>query len=98
MKYLGINKSTAYFVNKENQQVNIDQIGKDDILYLLESATNADIEFEMDDYNENVIGNQAHKIIYEHLYKKFEEILSNKTRFTDECSSLYEDARKKYNV
>lgn len=98
MKYLGIKKGRAYFVDAQGKEIDIEQIAKDDILYLLDLATNINVEFEMDDYQENILDNQAHKIIYESLYDKFKELLENRTRFYDESTMLYAEAKKKYNL
>ncbi|WP_201759550.1 MULTISPECIES: hypothetical protein [Anaerotruncus] len=40
--------------------------------------------------------NQAHRVIYERLYGKFEELIENKDRFHDESASLYKEALEKY--
>lgn len=76
----------------------LDKIKKDDLLYLLDIATNSQEEFEMDDPNELIIGNPAHDIIYRNLYDKFVELRHNKTRFLDESEALYKDALQKYQI
>lgn len=95
MTYLRINAGKAYYSN-EKEEKSIDQISKDDILYLLDQATSEKVEFEMDEPREGTIQNEAHKIIYVALYTKFKELLNNKERFIDESSHLYEDALQKY--
>ena len=53
----------------------------------------------MDEFDNNKgPANEAHKIIYGNLYKKFDELLENKTRFHDESVALYKDALDKYKV
>lgn len=76
----------------------LDKIKKDDLLYLLDIATNSQEVFEMDDPNESSIGNPAHDIIYRNLYDKFVELSHNKTRFLDESEALYKDALQKYQI
>ena len=51
---------------------------------------------EMDEYKDAIIQNEAHKIIYSGLYRKFKELLDNKNRFIDESENLYKDAVQKY--
>lgn len=48
--------------------------------------------------DENQISNPAHKIIYQNLSDKFNELLSNKTQFLDESEALYKDALQKYQM
>ena len=66
------------------------------MLYLLDKATEDGCEFEMDSPSLNKIKNEAHKIIYENLYDKFQDLLKNKNKFIDESESLYKDALQKY--
>lgn len=96
MKYLMIKRSKAYFINSENKEVEIDSIGKDDILFLLEQATNPEIKFEIDELDDTNVKNEAHRIIYESISGKFIELLKNKNVFIDESESLYKDALLKY--
>ncbi len=69
---------------------------KDDLLCLLDVATNTEENFEMDSMDEKEPMNQAHRVIYESLYGKFEELIENKDRFHDESASLYKEALEKY--
>lgn len=69
-----IKRSKAYFINADNKEKEIDTIGKDDILFLLEQATNPEIEFELDEIDDTNVKNEAHKIIYENISEKFREL------------------------
>lgn len=97
MKYLKIDKDKAFYLKDKNQPDNweeIDKIGKEDLLKLLDYATNE--EFELDSYEETLLANKAHQIIYKHLFEKFASFLSNKDRFKDEANNLYKEAIEKY--
>lgn len=72
-----IKRSKAYFINADNKEKEIDTIGKDDILFLLEQATNPEIEFELDEIDDTNVKNEAHKIIYENISEKFRELARN---------------------
>lgn len=96
MNCLKIKNGKGYFCNTQNQMQEVDGIRKEDILHLLDLATNSDVDFEMDEIEGDNIKNQAHKVIYESLYKKFKEFLENRERFIDESESLYKDAMQKY--
>lgn len=96
MKYLMIRRSKAYFIDADSKEKEIDTIGKDDILFLLEKATNPEVEFEIDELDSSNVKNEAHRIIYENISEKFKELLKNRNVFIDESESLYKDALSKY--
>jgi len=93
MKILEVKNGKGYFLKGE-ETVELDQIGKEDLLNLLDIAIAT--EFEMDEYNVEKLHNKAHQIIYKHLYQKFEELKQNKDRFKDESERAYKDAIEKY--
>ena len=95
MIFLKINNGKGYFLSKTNDMVELDKMHKEDILYLLDQATDPNKVFEMDEMTE-AIQNEAHRIIYDALYKKFDELHKNKNRFLDECENLFMDAFSKY--
>lgn len=99
MKYLKIEENKGFFLKGENESavwIEIDQIGKDDLFYLLNKAISA--EFEIDPYNEELLANKAHQIIYKNFHEKFVDLLANKTRFKDESENLYKTALEKYKI
>ena len=96
MRCLKIENGKGFFVDKEGDYQEIDKMGKDDILYLLDIATDEDTVFEMDDMDVNEINNPAHRIIYQNLRDKFNELIQNKAQFLDESEALYKDALQKY--
>ncbi len=95
MIYLKIENGKGYFRATDDTMQEIHEIRKEDILGLLDLATDPSVEFEMDENKED-IHNEAHRIIYSNLYSKFEELLDNKNRFLDESENLYKDAVQKY--
>ena len=96
MNYLKINDGKGFFYNKDGEYKEIDTIKKEDLFFLLEEATNPEKEFVIEEMSEDSIKNEAHKIIYLELSKKFKELLENKNRFLDESESLYREAFHKY--
>jgi hypothetical protein len=97
MKYLKIEDNKGFFLKTENDisaWTEIDQIGKEDLFYLLNKAVSED--FELDEYLEENLSNKAHQIIYKNLHEKFIDLIANKTRFIDESESLYKAALEKY--
>ncbi len=95
MKYLKIENGQAYYLDANSEYQVIESIQKEDMLNLLEAATDKEIEFEMDDLTDD-IHNEAHKVIYKELNKRLAELLDNKDKFLDESESLYREALQKY--
>lgn len=95
MKYLKIEENKGYYLSSDGDHKEIDKINKEGLMYLLNQATEED-DFEMDEYQEENIGNPAHKIIYQNIYEKFNGLLSDKNRFKDESNQLYRSALEKY--
>ncbi|EGV44840.1 hypothetical protein BZARG_26 [Bizionia argentinensis JUB59] len=97
MKYLKINDNKAFFIKDKAQPDNwteIEKIEKDDLMKLLDFATEGD--FEMDTYDEATLGNKAHQIIYKSIYEKLNIFLTNKDRFKDQTEDIYKDELEKY--
>jgi len=97
MKYLKIDDNKGFFIKDKEQPTiwtEIDQIEKNDLLYLLNHSTVEDFEF--DEYVEANIGNKAHQIIYKHLSEKLQSFLATKDRFKDEAESIYKETLEKY--
>ncbi len=96
MKYLKIETNKGYFlkIGEVNSWIEIDKISKEDLINLLKSALNSD--FEMDVFKEESIAHKAHQIVYKSIYEKFVNLIDNKSKFTDECDSLFKNAIEKY--
>ena len=96
MIYLKIDNGKGYFLNAKNSMQEIHEIRKEDILRLLDIATDGSVDFEMDEIKDGNIRNEAHRIIYDSIYRKFMELLNNRNRFIDESMRLYKEAVQKY--
>jgi len=95
MKYLKIKNNKGYYWDG-NEYQEIDKINKDSLLVLLNTAEAED--FELDPYDENLLANRAHQVIYENIHSKFDQFLSDKEQFKTEVDSLYKEAVNKYGV
>lgn len=96
MIYLKIDNGKGYFLNSEGNMQEIHDIRKEDILRLLDLATDNSVDFEKDEIKDGNIQNEAHIIIYDGIYRKFCELLEDKERFIDESENLYKEAFLKY--
>ena len=95
MKYLKIeNNKGFYWDGKEYQE--IDKIDKNGLLALLSAAETE--SFELDAYDESLLANKAHQVIYENIHSKFEQFLNDKTQFKTEVDGLYKEAIGKYSA
>ncbi|HHC6477519.1 TPA: hypothetical protein ACN34M_000295 [Vibrio parahaemolyticus] len=94
MKRLKIERSQATYTVDGINWVSIEKIGKEDLLFLVDAVFEED--FDMDNPDESRIGNEAHKIIYENIYKKFKKLIEEKKNFQDESEIKYKDALEKY--
>ncbi len=95
MKYLKIEDDKGFYWDG-NEYLEIDKIDKDGLLVLLNAAETD--EFELDAYDEALLGNKAHQVIYENIHSKFRQFLGDKNQFKTEVDSLYHDAIGKYSA
>ena len=95
MIYLKNEAGKCYYY-KNDKYYEIDKIDKDDILNLIDAATDESIVFEMEPLSEKFEGNEAQKIIYSKLYEKFQDLVENRSRFREESERMYKEAIKKY--
>lgn len=99
MKFLKIEKSQGFYAVDENADnfIGIDQLSKEDLLKLIDLCIKRQ-DFEMDPYDENILQNKAHQIIYKNIYLKLDDLKQRRVSFTDEKTVLYREAIEKYSV
>ena len=99
MKFLTIDNGQAMYTIDPTvpASVKIDQISKEDLFRLIELCITDD-SFEMDPYNEGLLQNKAHQIIYKNIYQKLEDLKKQRVRFSDEKTVLYRAAINKYSA
>ena len=54
------------------------------------------IDFEFDEYNESLIQNKVHQLLYKELYSKLKSFLAQKDELEKEIDNLYKEAMEKY--
>lgn len=98
MKYLKIENNKGFYRIDSTVEnwTELDQINKDHLLSLLKIASEKD--FAMDEYKDELLQNPAHNIIYKNIYGKFNDFLSNKTRFQDSVEATYKTTFEKYKL
>ncbi len=89
-----------YRTDKDKDFLNLDEINKDDILSIFKKIFLAKEDEKLDDFadtfNKDLIGNDAHKIIYERLYKKIKELWENRSTIIGEIKNEFKAAEEKY--
>lgn len=96
MKALKIENHQGYFVTEEDGYEIVDKLDKTVLLRLVNLALEDD--FEIDEYDEVELKNQAHQIIYKSISGKLKDLHQKRNQFRDESDRLYLDAYEKYNV
>lgn len=94
MKLLKIEDSQGHFLSEDRTFIPVDRITKEDLLRLVDLALTEEVEF--DDYDNEVIRNQAHQILYKSIFEKLRGLRDRKQAFTDESERLYLQEYQKY--
>jgi len=94
MKLLKIDNACGHFRNSENTFDPIDRITKEDLLRIIDLTLSEDVEF--DEYDEDILQNQAHQIIYKNILDKLIDLRNRKQEFQDESERLFLNAYEKY--
>jgi uncharacterized protein YdhG (YjbR/CyaY superfamily) len=70
-----------------------DKLDKENLLRLVEHALTKEVE--MDEYNPEVLKNEAHRIIYRSVHKQLQELSARRSEFIDrserEFCEIYEN-------
>ena len=94
MKHLKIENQKAFFTRGESWLV-VTDMTKEDLLNLAHSAIEED-DFETDKYDEALLPNPAHKIIYQQINTQLTELHNRRGAFQGEVRNIYKDAYNKY--
>lgn len=95
MKLLKVENSCGYFRLESGDFSLVDKISKDDLLRLVnETLSEKDVEF--DAYDESMIQNHAHQVIYKSVVRKLQSLRERKQEFVDESARLYLEDYEKY--
>ena len=95
MKILKIENNKGYFRTSEDEDWSeIDTIGKENLMALLDVFISTDVE--MDEPDSENLQNQVQLIIYRSVFEKFRDLGENKSTFKDESNKKYLSAVRKY--
>ncbi|MBN4056931.1 hypothetical protein JYU19_01330 [bacterium AH-315-J21] len=94
MKLLKIKDNGGHFLNDKDEFISIDKITKEDLLRLADQTLSQNVEF--DEYNKELLKNQAHQILYRNIYEKLKVLKGRKKEFLDETKRLFLQEYEKY--
>ena len=94
MKVLKIENHQGHLLTEEGDYETVDKIDKTVLLRLVNMALEDD--FEIDEYDEEKLKNQAHQIIYKSISEKLTDLHQRRNQFRDESDRLYLDEYEKY--
>lgn len=94
MKLLRIENHLGQFLTKDGSYHIIDEITKDNLLWIMERVL--DSTGELEPYDEEKIKNQAHQVVYKSLYNNLKALEERRQEFIDESERLYLEDYKKY--
>lgn len=94
MKVLKIDNNQGYFLTEEDNYEPIDKLDKNVLLSLVNLAL--EDSFEIDTYDEELLRNQAHQIIYKSISEKLCDLHQRRQQFRDESENMYLEEYEKY--
>ena len=94
MIYLKIENNVGKFY-KDGTYETIDKMANDD-LWRLANAVMKDADFQMNVYDEALLPNKAHRIIYKHVYELLTSLQERKEQYKNESELMYKTAYDAY--
>lgn len=94
MKILKIEDNKGHFNTSGEEFISIDKLDKESLLKLVELALTQEVV--MDDYDPDILKNEAHRIIYRSVHKKLEELIARKDEFFDKSEREFYEEYEKY--
>lgn len=95
MKLLKIEEGKGYFLGEDNEDQPIDELTKEDLLRMV-NQTLDEAEISFDQYDEELLRNQAHQIIYKNVHAKLFRLRERKDEFKDESERLFLEDYENY--
>ena len=94
MKLLKTEDNLGFYLCKSGNFDPIDKITKEDLLRLVDLTLQQEVEF--DEYDENTIKNEAHRIVYKNIVEKLQTLQERKQEFVDQSERLFLQDYEKY--
>jgi hypothetical protein len=95
MKLLEISENGGHYRNEKGKYNPIDKIDKESLLRLVNWTLHENAA-SFDEYDEKMIKNQAHQLIYKSIAQKLGALRKRRTEFIDESARLFLAEYEKY--
>lgn len=95
MKLLKIENQCGHYRKSGDSFESIDKVCKEDLLTLVATVLE-DGSVEFDEYDEALIKNQAHQIIYKSIFRKLKSLKERRQEFIDQSARLFIDDYERY--
>lgn len=94
MKLLKTDGTQGYFVNESGEFKPVDKITKEDLLRLVNHTLEGPVE--LDEYSDDTVKNEAHRIIYKNVFEKLRGLQERREEFIDQSARLFLSDYEKY--
>ena len=94
IKILKIKDGKGYYLDKIGNYVEVDKVDRDSFLYLINLVINSEVEIET--YDESLILNKVHQIIYKEISQKILTLKASKLTLLSNIDTEYADLINKY--
>jgi hypothetical protein len=95
MKLLKIQDNSGHYLKEDGDYSPVDKIDKNDLLQLVHWTLHEQ-DVDLDDYDENLIKNQAHQVIYKSVARKLRDLRERRQEYIDESARIFLDDYEKY--
>lgn len=95
MKLLKIESSKGSFLDQNGNYTSLENITKDDVLRLSRLVISEE-NIDLDIFDESIVQNQAHQIIYKSISNKLLDLKNRKNEFHDEIKRTFKNIQEKY--
>ncbi|MFT4850606.1 MAG: hypothetical protein ACI83B_003165 [Sediminicola sp.] len=96
MKVLKIEDYKGFCLTEESTYQPLDKLDKTILLNLVNLALTE--HFEIDKYDESLLKNEAHRIIYKSVSQKLNDLHQKREKFNDESDNVFIEEYEKYKV
>ncbi|UZJ44464.1 hypothetical protein OOT55_17680 [Marinimicrobium sp. C6131] len=94
MRILKIDGNNGHYSINGDDFESIDKLDKERLLKLVDLALTKEVE--MDEYDPEILKNEAHRIIYRSVHKKLRELVLRKDEFFDKSEREFYETYENY--
>ena len=95
MKLLRIENSSGQYRDKDGEYRPVDKLNKEGLLHLVNTVL-AEGTVDFDEFDDSLIKNQAHQIVYKSVFRKLHDLRKRRSEFVDESKRTFLEVYEKY--